>query len=668
MQNANVIRKLIPTLIGGGAFLIGTLVWASGTTDAAASDDAAMAAGGQYREAPMLAAMVAAGELPPVDERLPIEPKVLVPLEEVGTYGGTLNVFGTGAHPWVDGGDSPERSQYPLRMNFDGSIEPDQVKGYELAPDNMTFTMYLREGMKWSNGDDFTAEDFRFKHEMDRDEGISTWGYPEQLESITAVDDYTVRYDFRVPYPRVVLNMLHWRGSDWRAYAPSKWLKQWHIEYNPNADAKAKEEGFDNWAAAFNDHYTFCCPAKDIDKPTVHAWQWEEQTTTVRIWERNPYHYAVDTAGQQLPYIDRIVSETVNMATYKLKVIAGEADYATSMALTDYPLLKQNEDTGNFTATLVQGLAGADVAYTFGVAHLDPVKRELFNNVEFNRAMSLAIDRDTVNETVWLGQAVPRQATARNDVRFYKPEWGEEHPYARYDPDEANRILDSIGLDKRNSAGVRLMANGEPLNLVLTFGAPGDGDSAGGNPEVLTHELVKEYWGAVGVDVRLNPLDGDSIRAAETDGSMDIRATSTSGIEFYDFVSGNSSLMGAGHRGAGRYYAYWSAENNARSAGVQNTDGTELPGEKPPPDFQRLYDMARVEMQSTVYGSPEYMDVRTRIYDLHAEKLWTIGVVGQSPAPIVVRNNLGNVPRELPASAEGMLSFNYYLNMVFFKS
>ena len=656
--------KLMPVLLGA-ALLIGTSAWASGTDEGTAGSGAAMAGDGQYKEAPMLAAMVAAGDLPPLEERLPIEPNVLVPLEEVGTYGGTLNVFGTGAHPWVDGGDSPERSQYPLRMNFDGSIEPDQVKGYELSDDNMIFTMYLREGMKWSNGDAFTAEDFRFKHEMDMDEGISTWGYPEQLESITAVDDYTVRYDFRVPYPRVVLNMLHWRGSDWRAYAPSKWLKQWHIEYNPNANAKAKEEGHADWAAAFNDHYTFCCPAKDINKPSVHAWMWKEQTTTVRIWERNPYHYAVDTAGQQLPYIDRIVSETVNMATYKLKVIAGEADYATSMGLADYPVLKQNEEAKGYTATLIEGLAGANVAYTFGVDNLDSDKRELFNNVEFSRAMSLAIDRENINETVWLGQAVPRQATARSDVRFYKPEWGEEHPYARYDPDEANRILDSIGLDKRNADGVRLMANGEPLNLVLTYGAPAD---PAGNPSVLTHELVKEYWGDVGVNIQLGPLDGDSIRVAETAGSMDIRATSASGIEFYTFVSGNSSLMGAGHRGAGRYYAYWSAENNARSAGVQSTDGTELPGEKPPPDFQRLYDMARVEMQSTVYGSPEYMDVRARVYDLHAEKLWTIGVVGMAPAPLVVRNNLGNVPRELPASAEGMLTLNYYLNMVFFKS
>ena len=147
-----------------------------------------------------------------------------------------------------------------------------------------------------------------------------------------------------------------------------------NIEYNPNANAKAKEEGHADWAAAFNDHYTFCCPAKDINKPSVHAWMWKEQTTTVRIWERNPYHYAVDTAGQQLPYIDRIVSETVNIGTYKLKVIAGEADYATSMALTDYPLLKQSEQDGDYTATLIEGLSGANVAYTFGVDNLDPVK------------------------------------------------------------------------------------------------------------------------------------------------------------------------------------------------------------------------------------------------------------------------------------------------------
>ena len=76
--------KWMPVLLGA-ALLMATSAWASGEGEDSASSDAAMAMGGEYKEAPMLAAMVAAGELPPVDERLPIEPKVLEAIEEIGT-------------------------------------------------------------------------------------------------------------------------------------------------------------------------------------------------------------------------------------------------------------------------------------------------------------------------------------------------------------------------------------------------------------------------------------------------------------------------------------------------------------------------------------------------------------------------------------------------------
>jgi len=650
--------KWMPVLVGA-ALLMATYAWAAPAGEDTASGEAAMAMGGQYKEAPMLAAMVAAGELPPVDERLPIEPKVLEALEEIGTYGGTIEVFANANHPWNDLADSPERSQYPLRMNFDGSIEADQAKAYELSDDFMTFTLYLREGMKWSNGDDLTSEDFVFvKYQMDDHESIDTWGYPGQVDTVTAIDDYTVQIDFKVPYPRIVLNMLHWRGSDWTVVAPSTWLKQWHIEYNPNADAKAKEEGFDNWAEAFNNHHTFCCPAKDVNKPTLHPWKWQEHTTTVRIWERNPFYYAVDTAGQQLPYIDRIVSQTVNAETYKLKVIAGEADYAGAMTIGDFPLLKQNEEAGNYTVKLVPHVNGGDVTYTFVLDNLDPVKRELFNNVDFRRAMSLAIDREEINETVWLGQAVPRQATLNSDVSFYKSEWGEDHPYNRYAPDEANAMLDALGLDQRNRDGLRLMSNGEPMSFTLTYDAGAEGAS---EQEILTHELVKEDWAAVGVEIKLNPLDSDLIRQVETEGTMDVRATRTSGMEMYDFLSGNGGMLGVGHRGAGRFYSWWGAERG-------NVPEADRIGEPPPEDLAMLYQLGRADMQSTLFGSQEYRDVRTKIFDLHADKLWTIGVVGMAPYPLVVRNNLGNVPRVLPPWAEAWLTMNYYSNMWFFKN
>lgn len=210
-------------------------------------------ASAEYKEAPMLASLVAAGELPPVAERLPIEPKVLVPLEEVGTYGGTLNVFANRPNPWQDVADSPERSSYPLRMNFDGSIEPDLALDFELADDQQSFTLYLREGMKWSNGDPFIAQDFAFMfNDVHAHEEINTWGAPVQLDDVTVIDDYTVRWNYNAPYPRVILDFLHWRGSDWMAYAPSTYLKKWHIEYNSNANKLAADEGFDSWSKAFH--------------------------------------------------------------------------------------------------------------------------------------------------------------------------------------------------------------------------------------------------------------------------------------------------------------------------------------------------------------------------------------------------------------------------------
>ena len=206
-------------------------------------------------------------------------------------------------------------------------------------------------------------------------------------------------------------------------------------------------------------------------------------------------------------------------------MIAGEADDAGAMTIGDFPLLKQNEDTGNYTVKLVPHVNGGDVTYTFVLDNLDPVKRELFDNVDFRRAMSLAIDREEINETVWLGQAVPRQATLNADVSFYKSEWGEDHPYNRYAPDEANSMLDALGLDKRNRDGLRLMSNGEPMSLTLTYDAGAEGAS---EQEILTHELVREDWAAVGVVIRLNPLDSDLIRQVETEGTMDVRATRTS--------------------------------------------------------------------------------------------------------------------------------------------
>ena len=276
--------------------------------------------------------------------------------------------------------------------------------------------------------------------------------------------------EYSEPYPKVMNDLVTYKGTDWTLYQPSTWLKQWHAEYNPDANAKAKEEGFDNWQEAFNDHSVFCCPQRDIERPTMAPFMLADVQPTFRLKERNPYYFAVDSAGQQLPYIDsgliQIVSDREAM---NLKIIGGEADYAMTN-LVNYPLLVQGQQAGNYKLNLIESwFEGVGMAFAFNLNIKDEAKRPFFENVEFRRAISLAFDRDRINEAQFLGQGTPSQMTITKLASIYRPEWGEDHPYARHDPDEANRMLDALGLDQRNDDGIRLLPNGEPFVVINAF-------------------------------------------------------------------------------------------------------------------------------------------------------------------------------------------------------
>ncbi|TKJ47299.1 hypothetical protein CEE34_04310 [Candidatus Aerophobetes bacterium Ae_b3a] len=256
-----------------------------------------------YNEAPMLRVLVAAGELPPVEERLPDEPKVKEVVEEIGQYGGTLHAFGTsysseGDDMAVSRGDTA----FLLDMTMDGSIVPDLAKGYELSDDAKTFTLYLREGAKWSDGYPFTADDilFQFEDMLWMDE-VQTWNAFKNVGKIEKIDDYTVHFGMDQPNPAMPVKMSSEIGNGIYCFAPKHYLEKWHIKYNPKADELAKEEGFDHWWEAFNYHQWFA-PTRDLNKPTMSSWVPKEYTGTTKVFERNPYFYQVDEEGNQLPY------------------------------------------------------------------------------------------------------------------------------------------------------------------------------------------------------------------------------------------------------------------------------------------------------------------------------------------------------------------------------
>ena len=653
-------KRLFPASLVMAALLITGTAWAAGQEDGGGSEMAAAAtvASGTYNEAPMLSAMVASGELPPVDERLPVEPMVLE-VAEIGNYGGTFFVFATNNSPWNDLTEEPSRGSFVLRMGLEGDIGPDVAKDYLLAPDNMSLTLFLREGMKWSDGAPFTAHDFTFRfYDMIKQEEVETWGIRSQVDNVVAVDDYTVRYEFDRPFPAFLLDMVHWRSTDWMLYSPKDYLSKWHIAYNEDANTVAKEEGFENWGEAFN-HHASVVPTHDLDRPRIDPWMFTEQTTTIRAYVRNPFFHQVDQAGNQLPYADKIVSELVEKETYDLKIIAGEADVAfLSATLDNYTLYKQNEEAGNYVVKLIPGVEGNEGAYGFNLNHPDPVRRELYHNLKFRQAMSLGIDRDEVNRVAFSGFATPRHASVLPGTSFYQAEWAENHPYARYAPDEANRMLDELGLT-RGSDGLRRDSEGRKILLTIEY------SSIIHQGIALGHELVKEFWEDLGFEVQVKEVGGNMWFERTQAPDTDVISHAVHGIEMYTFLSRDM----AGFQSHAPVWWLWFEANERVEAGLASLDDFEggvLPGEEPPDEIKEMLTLARKRI-NLVYNSEEYFDASTRFHQWMADNLYTIGTVGMSPMVFIARPNIGNTPDVPYPWFEESLNLNHFAAQFFYK-
>ena len=645
-----------------GLLLVASLgAWAGSEAEQSGDTEQMAVPAGQYREAPVLAEMVANGELPPVDERLPLEPALLEPIESVGRYGGTIYVHATNNAPWGDLQEETERGSYLGRFRFDRlEVEGNLAKGFEQAADDQSITIFLREGAKWSDGAPFTADDVIFMYEdMHWHEEIETWMWLPQARRAIKVDDYTVRLETDVPYPVLTLKMAEPAGGDWHSYYPKHYLQKWHIRYNEDANALAKEEGFDTWVDAFRHHFWWN-PRQDMNFPTMQPWVLTQSDTTNKVHDRNPYYWKVDAEGQQLPYVDRIVTDIVDSETYHLKIIAGESDVAfVNTAFENFSLYKQSEDAGGYNVVLLPGNKGADVGFRVNQNHPDPVKGGIYRDVRFRQAISLAIDRDDLNNALFFGLAVPRQFTILPSATYYKPEWGEA--YADFDPGRANELLDAVGLSERDNQGFRVGADGKTFELAVEYGVGGEA----GDP-TASLELVKEYWENVGIKVLLKSWESGYFWERMQDPEHEIAFHAEQSKEVRSFMVERESWTAA--RGwAPLWQAWLIADANIKDGSSTLADyGGELPGEEPPDYVKQLFQWGEDRIQ-TQLGSPEYHDLSQKIYDWHAEHLVHIGAVGQAPLVYIANKKLGNVPKEFYTGIGGSIDLNITADQLFFK-
>jgi peptide/nickel transport system substrate-binding protein len=620
----------------GAANRAGALGYAmNAATMAAILFFAAPAFAQKYQEAPDLAAQVKAGKLPPVESRLPATPRVLQPVEEVGQYGGTwrTGMRGGGDKSWL-----LRIVGYEPLVAWDrewtGRVIPNIAESFEANASGTEFTFKLRAGMKWSDGAPFGVDDIEFFVEdilKNRDlmRNIPPWfaldGKPPAYKKLDAT---SFKLSFDAPYGMFLAQLARVQGPHWVMMA-KHYCSQFMPKYNPNAEARAKAENLGSWQELFIKYCGLDVEAQERftnpARPVLEAWRIVQPYVggaTVVTYERNPYYWKVDTKGNQLPYINSLRLDVgTDLEALVLKAANGEIDFQDRhiSRVSNKAMFVDNQRRGDYRLIDIPNADFNTVPIAFNLTHKDPVKRQIFNNKAFRVALSIAIDRQAIIDTVFIGQGEPWNGGPRKESPYYSEKLAKQH--LEYDPDKANRMLDEAGF-KRNAQGRRLGPDGKPISFTFpVVGVLGD--------FVKPLELVREYWKVVGVDMQLQQID----RTA-----------------FYDMKNKNDHDVGTWLATAGmadglfdpRWYFPFSDESLFGVPWGNWYSGIGDVKEEPPApakEQMRLYDLTKKESDPK-----KQADLMKQIMEIAADQFYIIGLSTAPNLYAVTKNNFRNVP------------------------
>lgn len=462
----------------------------------------------RFGEAPMLAERVARGELPPVAERLPENPLIVVPLEEIGTYGGTIRRALTGDIIQTAG---PNKTLSDGLMGFERpvprSIQPNLAESYAFSEDGLSATFKIRKGVKWSDGHPFTVDDILFwYYDTQFDDNarphnqpipptvFTVDGKPIKLEKI---DDHTLRASSPKPLGRI-LNAF---SGDVHA-RPKHVMSHWHPKYNPEAS-------YDEFKEKATDARMIYEPGI----PRLSAWVPVDWIRGQRIvYERNPYYWKVDSAGNQLPYADRLEFNVIaDPQVILLKFINGELDLFGRYSRIDmFPTMKAEEGAGTFKIVLV-GPGRGPSFYLNWDAPRENI-RKAFRDKSVRIAMSHAINREEINNIIYHGLLVPSGYTFGKQNPYFSEEAFKR--YTRYDPAYARKLLDEAGYRDTDGDGWRNLPDGARFEITVDVRGPG--------VDVDICELVQAHWQAVGIKTNLNISLRDIIWPRRLNGEFEI--------------------------------------------------------------------------------------------------------------------------------------------------
>jgi len=581
------------------------------------------------RETPSLMDRVKSGALPPVDKRIPQQPRIIERFaggDGPGKHGGQLNMLVSASR------DTRLMTVYTYTrlIVYDDKFQlhPDILESYEVK-EGREFTLRLRAGHKWSDGHPFTTEDFRFFWEdVANNSDLSPSGPSVELmvdgqpPEVEIIDERTIRYRWAKPNPHFIESQA--RAAPLFLFRPAHYLKTLHGKYTPEEDILKLYKG-SRWANVFK-RQDAMYGNSNVDMPTLNPWVLTTVPPSQRfIFARNPYFHRIDQKGQQLPYIDDVI---LNVAAAKLipaKAGLGEADLQSRyLGMRDYTFLRKSAKQSGVRVYLWESGSCSQLALYPNLNARDEEWRKLMRDVRFRRALSLAIDREDLNESVYLGLAKPSNNTIMERSALFKPEYATK--WANYDLKQANYLLDEIGLNKRNDEGIRLLPNGRSATIVVEHSSEETEDAD-------DLQLIGEFWKRVGIKMltkpqtsenfRLRAFSGEAIMTAYAGYVTAVPTADTSPKEFAPTMQG------------GLQWSSWGMYVESKGKQGEACDM---------PSACKLMDYLREWETSTDAA------VRRKAWDqiltANADEVFSIGTVNGIRQPVVVAPKVRNVPKE----------------------
>ena len=589
-------------------------------------------------ESPLLADLVKAGKLPPVAERLPAEPPVMTGADGIGQYGDT----------WLRLTNDPaDLSQMSYRFSgpfmvrwspMGYPIEPHIAKSVDPSPDYLTWTISLRPGLRWSDGAPYTADDIMYWWDEANDKSLNSalpaWmlvaGKPGRVEKI---DDYHVKFTFPQPYPLFLETLA---SINVLAELPSHYLKQYHPTLGDKdliAQARVTYKLPSDRAV-----YSFMKEWQNPECPRM--WPWVYRTfkgDPPQVFVRNPYYFVVDTAGNQLPYMDRMQFDVQDNKLLAVSAANGGVSMqGRFIRFSDYTELTSRSAQAGTNILLWYPATRSNFVINPNLnRRIDPkdpatkFKSDLLSDKHFRQALSLAINRKDIIRAEQVGIGTPSQVEPGTLSPYGSQKLA--NAYVQYDPKRANELLDALGLKKRDNDGCRTFADGSRMTFFLD-----STDYTGPGPS----QFIVDDWLAVGVRTVMRTRARALFYSEKDSGDFD-----------FNIWTGESDYMPLI---CPRYFIPFSTESfycvgwsrwYSRGGFYGNPDANKpncIPVPKSSPMYQSIeyYEAALRETDPA-----KQYDLVQQMLDIAAENIWSISIATPTPQPIVVSKHVKNVPK-----------------------